>query len=192
MALRHAVLAALLDGEYSGYQLAKIFDVGVADFWYASPQQLYAELTRMEAGGLVAGRRVTQEGRPDKRVFTVTDAGIAELAAFAAAPAKPLLLRDDLIVKVHASDLLDPAPLVVQLRERAEQAAAKLELFEKMLVRLRGGLEEEPFLRRGERVGPYLTCQAGLRWERQMHEWCLQTARTLEERAARHGGRTAP
>ncbi|MFD0475577.1 hypothetical protein ACFQ0B_50665 [Nonomuraea thailandensis] len=37
MALRHAVLAALLDGEYSGYQLTKIFDVGVSNFWYAAP-----------------------------------------------------------------------------------------------------------------------------------------------------------
>jgi DNA-binding PadR family transcriptional regulator len=40
MALRHAVLAALLEGEVSGYQLAKRFDVSVANFWSASPQQL--------------------------------------------------------------------------------------------------------------------------------------------------------
>jgi hypothetical protein len=33
MALRHAVLAAMLDGGFSGYQLAKIFDVGVSNFW---------------------------------------------------------------------------------------------------------------------------------------------------------------
>ncbi|GII05855.1 PadR family transcriptional regulator [Planobispora takensis] len=187
MALRHAVLAALLDGEFSGYQLTKIFDVGVSDFWYATPQQLYAELAKMETDGLLTGRRVVQRGRPDKRVFTVTGAGLAELAAFAAAPAKPLLIRDDLIVKVHACDLLAPGPLIAQLQERAAEAAAKLELFGKMLLRLRGELEEEEFLRRGERVGPYLTCLGGLRLERQMHEWCLQTARTLSERAVRDG-----
>ena len=44
MALRHAVLAALLEGEASGYQLAKRFDVSVANFWSATPQQLYREL----------------------------------------------------------------------------------------------------------------------------------------------------
>ena len=33
MALRHALLAALLEGEASGYQLAKRFDVAVANFW---------------------------------------------------------------------------------------------------------------------------------------------------------------
>ncbi|GAA3082491.1 hypothetical protein GCM10020000_80610 [Streptomyces olivoverticillatus] len=54
MALRHAVLAALLDGDLSGYQLAKEFDLGVANFWHAQPQQLYAELTRLEKNGLIA------------------------------------------------------------------------------------------------------------------------------------------
>ncbi|MGR6918594.1 PadR family transcriptional regulator [[Actinomadura] parvosata] len=185
MALRHAVLAALLDGEYSGYQLTKIFDVGVSNFWYAAPQQLYAELAKLEADGLVAGREVVQRGRPNKRVFKVTDAGLAELAAFAATPAKPLLLRDDLAVKVHAADLVDPAPLIAQLRERAQEAAAKLALFEQTLRRLRGDLGEEEFLREGERIGPYLSCLAGCRLEREMRDWCQETARTLEERAGR-------
>ncbi|MFI7442727.1 PadR family transcriptional regulator [Nonomuraea indica] len=189
MSLRHAVLAALLDGEHSGYQLTKLFDVGVSNFWYAAPQQLYAELTKLEADGLVAGREVVQQGRPNKRVFTVTEAGVAELAAFAAAPAKPLLIRDDLVVKVHAVDVLDPAPLIAQLLERAEQAAAKLALFEKMLKRLRGDRDEGAFLREGERIGPYLSCLAGCRLEREMRDWCLSTARTLGERSA-HPGRT--
>ncbi|GGS94741.1 PadR family transcriptional regulator [Nonomuraea spiralis] len=185
MALRHAVLAALLDGEYSGYQLTKIFDVGVSNFWYAAPQQLYAELTRLESDGLVSGREVVQRGRPTKRVFQVTRAGLDELAAFAAAPAKPLLIRDDLAVKVHAADRLDPAPLIAQLLDRAEEAAAKLAHFDKILLRLRGDLDEESFLRAGERVGPYLSCLAGCRLEREMRDWCLSTARTLGERAAR-------
>ncbi|GAA1003928.1 PadR family transcriptional regulator [Acrocarpospora pleiomorpha] len=187
MALRHAVLAALLDGECSGYQLTKIFDVGVSNFWYAAPQQLYAELAKLEADGLVAGREVAQQGRPNKRVFTVTEAGVGELAAFAAAPPKPLLIRDDLAVRVHAVDLLDPGPVIAQLHERAEEAAAKLALFEKMLIRLRGDLDEESFLREGDRIGPYLSCLGGCRLEREIRDWCLHTARTLSERAARTG-----
>ncbi|MGN9838620.1 PadR family transcriptional regulator [Nonomuraea sp. H19] len=189
MALRHAVLAALLDGEYSGYQLTKVFDVGVSNFWYAAPQQLYAELTKLEADGLITGREVVQHGRPNKRVFKVTEAGAGELAGFAAAPARPLLIREDLAVKVHAVDVLDPTPVIAQLRERAEQAAVKLAFFEKILLRLRGDRDEESFLREGDRVGPYLSCLGGCRLEREMRDWCLETARTLSERSA-HAGRT--
>ncbi|MER7499810.1 PadR family transcriptional regulator [Nonomuraea pusilla] len=191
MALRHAVLAALLDGEYSGYQLTKIFDIGVSNFWYAAPQQLYAELTKLEADGLVTGREVVQRGRPNKRLFKVTDAGLRELAAFAVTPAKPLLIRDDLAVKVHAVDLLDPAPVIEQLHDRAREAAAKLEVFEQLLLRLRGDLDEETFLRQGEHVGPYLSCLAGCRLERETRDWCLETARTLGERVARAGRETS-
>jgi DNA-binding PadR family transcriptional regulator len=185
MALRHAVLAALLDGEYSGYQLAKVFDVGVSNFWYAAPQQLYAELAKLEKGGLIAGRQVIQQGRPDKRVFTVTSAGIGELRAFAAATARPLLIRDDLAVRVQAVDYVDPAPVIAQLEERAAGAAVRLALFEQALRRMRGDLDEETFLRDGARVGPYLTCLAGCRLEREMHAWCLSTAGLLRERASR-------
>jgi DNA-binding PadR family transcriptional regulator len=191
MALRHAMLAALLDGEYSGYQLTKIFDVGVSNFWYAAPQQLYAELTKLEADGLVTGREVVQHGRPNKRVFKVTEAGIAELDAFAAAPPKPLLIREDLAVKVHAVDVLDPAPVISQLLERAAQAAVKLAFFDKILLRLRGDQDEQTFLREGDRIGPYLSCLAGCRLEREMRDWCLNTARTLDERSA-HAERTRP
>ncbi|MFF5205068.1 PadR family transcriptional regulator [Streptosporangium sp. NPDC000396] len=191
MALRHAVLAALLDGEYSGYQLAKIFDVGVSNYWYAVPQQLYGELAKLEKEGLITGRQVIQRDRPNKRVFTVTEAGIDELAAFAAATAKPLSLRDDLAVKVQAVDHLDPVPVIAQLEERAAGSAAKIAFYEQALRRLRGDLDEESFLREGRRVGPYLTCLGGLRLERANRGWCLSTAEVLRERMGRPSERAA-
>ncbi|MGA4843557.1 PadR family transcriptional regulator [Streptomyces sp. G45] len=182
MALRHAVLAALLDGEFSGYQLAKAFDIGVANFWHALPQQLYAELARLEGDGLVAGREVVQDGRPNKRLFRVTDAGFAELERFAAAAAKPSFIRDDLLVKVQAVDGVDAAPVIEQLRERAAVAEGKAEALAALLRTLRGDRDEGSFLRSGKRVGPYLTCLRGLAFERETREWCLRAAEVLAAR----------
>lgn len=185
MALRHAVLAALLDGEYSGYQLAKAFDVGVANFWHALPQQLYLELTKLERDGLVSGREVIQESRPNKRVFTVTPAGMAELTRWAATPSKPSFIRDDLLVKVQAIDAVAASEVVAQLEERVAMADAKIEIFTGLLRRLRGELSEERFLREGERIGPYLTCLRGLRFEREHRDWCAEVASVLRLREAR-------
>ena len=64
MSLRDAVLAALLEGESSGYDLAKGFDASVANFWMATPQQLYRELERLAEQGLIEARIVDQERRP--------------------------------------------------------------------------------------------------------------------------------
>jgi DNA-binding PadR family transcriptional regulator len=184
MALRHAVLAALLDGEYSGYQLAKIFDVSVSNFWYAVPQQLYAELARLERDGLIKGRLVVQLDRPNKRLFTVTPAGLAELARFAATPARPGSIREDLLVAVQAVDRIDPTPVITQLEERASLAAAKRELFDRLLREMRGDRDEETFLRDAERIGPYLTCLRGRRFEQENVDWCRRATRVLRARTA--------
>ncbi|MGW6792655.1 PadR family transcriptional regulator [Streptomyces chartreusis] len=186
MALRHAVLAALLEEELSGYQLAKAFDVGVANFWYARPQQLYAELTRLEEDGLVAGRDVPQDSRPNKRLFHVTEAGLTELETFTAASAKPAFVRDDLLVKVQAADHVDISDLIAQLTERAQIAQAKIDLFGTLLRRLRDDRTEEEFLRHGDRVGPYLTCLRGVAFERENLNWCTRTITVLEERRRIH------
>jgi DNA-binding PadR family transcriptional regulator len=182
MALRHAVLAALLDGEYSGYELAKAFDVGVANFWHARPQQLYSELAKLEKLGLVTGRQVVQETRPNKRLFRVSDAGVAELQRFAAVASKPSFIRDELLVKVQAVDRTDTAPVLDQLEERASAAEAKIQLFSELLRRMRGEMGEREFLRRGERIGPYLTCLRGLAFEEGHRDWCRRVAEVLRER----------
>ena len=53
MALKHAIIASLEEQEASGYELSKRFDVSVANFWPATPQQIYGELDRLEADGLL-------------------------------------------------------------------------------------------------------------------------------------------
>jgi DNA-binding PadR family transcriptional regulator len=184
MALRHAVLAALLDDELSGYQLAKAFDLGVANFWHALPQQLYAELTRLEKDGMIAGRDVVQDTRPNKRLFKVTGIGLAELERFTATATKPSFIRDDLLVKVQAADHVDPGELIAQLTERGAFAQAKIDLFGQLLHTMRGDRAEEEFLRHGERIGPYLTCMRGLAFEQGNRDWCERTVTVLRERQA--------
>jgi DNA-binding PadR family transcriptional regulator len=185
MALRHAVLAVLLDGERSGYELAKDFSRGVANFWFALPQQVYLELSKLEKDKLVTSRQIIQESRPNKRLFTVTEAGHAELGRFAQDAARPFAVRDDLLVKVYAADSLDPSgldALLGQLTERAEQAAARIEVFERCLAAMRGESGEEDYLRTAERIGPYLTCLRGISVECDTRDWCLSTAQRLRAR----------
>jgi DNA-binding PadR family transcriptional regulator len=171
MALRHAVLAALLDGEASGYELAKRFDASVANFWHALPQQLYTELRRLEQERLVRGRAVRQQGRPDKRVFTIAPAGREALREFAAAPTRPGALKEDLVVKVYAAAVADHEVLAAALDERAAQSAAKLERYRRQLDAL-----DDPD---GADLGPSLTLTRGIAFERENVTWCTWAAERL-------------
>jgi len=184
MALRNAVLAALLEGEASGYDLAKGFDGSVANFWMATPQQLYRELDRMESEGLIEARLVQQERRPNKRVFSLTAAGRAVLYDFTAQLPKPTAIRDELLVKVQAVDAGDEEAVRAAIAERLEWARAKLARYERVRDRLLDGLDEEEYLARSERVGPYLTLMRGRFFEEENIRWSERALRILEERAS--------
>lgn len=185
MSLKYAVLAALLEGEASGYELSKVFDVSLANFWPATPQQLYRELERLAQDGLIAARVVQQERRPNKRMFTLTEAGREDLRDFAATPPRrPTAVRDELLIKIQALDGTDPAVTRELIEERMSWSRGKLARYERVRERMVGGRTEEEYLREADRVGPYLTLMAGITFEEQNLRWCERALVLLERRAA--------
>lgn len=167
MSLRHAVLAALLEGEASGYELAKRFDLSVANFWSATPQQLYRDLERLESDGLVSARLVEQQRRPNKRVFTLTPVGRDELNAFTQEPARPVAMRDDLLVKLQALDVGDPDAVIKSLEARLARSREKLARYDRFQETMLAGRTETEYLAAGDRIGPYLTLMGGRMYEQQ-------------------------
>ncbi|MFB9839648.1 PadR family transcriptional regulator [Actinoallomurus acaciae] len=182
MSLRNAVLAVLLEGEASGYDLAKSFDASVANFWMATPQQLYRELDKMAVDGLIQARLVRQDRRPDKRLFSLTEAGRRALHEFTAAPPRPGAIREELMVQVQAVDAGDAEAVKNALRERASWAEAKIARFERLRTRLLNGRTEEEHLAEADRVGPYLTLLRGLAFERENARWARQALSVLDRR----------
>jgi DNA-binding PadR family transcriptional regulator len=182
VSLRHAVLAALLEGEASGYELAKRFDVSVAEFWSATPQQLYRDLDRLEQDGLVEARVVQQQRRPNKRVFTLTTAGRADLRAFTESPARPAAIRDEFLVQLAAVDVGNAEAMVEAVAARLARARDKLARYDRLRDKLLAGRDEEEFLRESPRIGPYLTLMAGRMYEQQNISWSTTVLEILQRR----------
>ncbi|MFF3376595.1 PadR family transcriptional regulator [Streptomyces sp. NPDC002680] len=189
MALRNAVMAALLEGEASGYDLAKGFDASVANFWMATPQQLYRELERMEGDGLIAARVVEQERRPNKRLFSLTEAGLEAVRAYTAeAPSRPTAIRDELMVKVQCVDAGDTEAVRASIAERMEWSTAKLARYERLRMRLLDGRTEDEFFATAERIGPCLTLLRGIALEQENLRWGALALARLEQRASAPSG----
>lgn len=183
MSLKYAVLAALLEGEASGYELSKLFDVSLANFWPATPQQLYRELERLAQDGLIQARVVQQERRPNKRMFTLTETGREDLRGFAEAPPRrPTAIRDELMIKVQAMDCGDPRTTHALIEERMAWAQGKLDRYRRVRERLLDGRTEEEYLSEADRVGPYLTLLAGISFEEDNLRWCERVRTVLEQR----------
>lgn len=184
MALRNAILSMLLDGEASGYDLAKGFDASVANFWTATPQQLYRELDRMESQGLVKAHVVEQQRRPNKRLFSLTEAGLAELADFTTRKPKPTAVRDELLVQVQALETGDSPAIRQAVADRRATAELKLAQYGRLRERLLDGSTEAAFLATSDRVGPYLTLARGIAFEQENLRWCEYVLDVLAQREA--------
>ncbi len=182
MSLRDAVLAALLEGESSGYDLAKTFDASVANFWMATPQQLYRELDRLADQGLIQARLVHQDRRPNKRMFSLTEAGYEAIEQFTSRVPKPSVIRDELSVKVLAVDAGNAQAVRDSMVERLQWAKAKLQRYERMRVRMLDGRGEEEYLAQAERVGPYLTLLRGISFEEENIRWAERALTIIEHR----------
>ena len=81
MNVRTLCLGVLSGGEASGYEIKKDIEEGLfSHFIDASFGSIYPALTQLAGEGLVTVRAEEQTGKPDKKVYAITEAGIATLA----------------------------------------------------------------------------------------------------------------
>lgn len=176
MALPHAILVSLCEQAGSGYELARRFDRSIGYFWAATHQQIYRTLRTMETDGWVRSAVVAQQGRPDKKVYDVTDAGRLELARWIAEPlsGRGSAVTDgrtrELAVKLRGAGYGDASTMgalrlqVAELRrERAEQLDVYLG-FEKSQF-------PDPAALSGSTLHQYLVLRGGIRAEEGSVEW---------------------
>lgn len=126
MALKQTILAFLSRQPLSGYEVAKEFAGGVgACFWKASQQQVYAELARLEQQGCVTYQAISQPGRLDKKIYSITAQGQQELTDWLTQPTEPTAIREDLGVIGLAGHLV-PSQTVVHEIERRRRLHAQM------------------------------------------------------------------
>ncbi|MEM7542451.1 MAG: PadR family transcriptional regulator [Pseudomonadota bacterium] len=126
MSLKFAILAALQSQPQSGYEIARGFDRGIGYFWQATHQQIYRELGKMGEDLLVAFKEIPQTGRPAKKIYRLTPTGRKVLKKWLNEPAQETILKDELLVKLYAGDLGDPAALLEEVRRHHEQYVDRL------------------------------------------------------------------
>jgi DNA-binding PadR family transcriptional regulator len=77
--------------------------VGGEENWDVKPAQVYTTLARLEENGLVRRESVQQDLGPEKRIYAITPAGQAELAAWFRTATAEGHRRDEFFVKLMLS-----------------------------------------------------------------------------------------
>ena len=152
----------------SGYEIKSLVDRSTRFFWAASYGQIYPELRRLAAAGLIEGKaspqggrrrnlyRLTTEGRRELRKWLNTDPGVFEV-------------RDEGLLKLFFADTAggESAPRTLEAKRREhERLVARLEEIE----------------RTGRPEGfAYEVLRYGIELNRWQAEWCERARRALEE-----------
>jgi len=182
MSLKHAILVLLEKKPGSGYDLSQRFKRSIGYFWNASHQQIYQELKKLSQQHWVEFEVQAQRERPDRKHYRISAAGRNALRAWLQQPTKPDRLNSELLVKIYAAYLADPAALLPELERRIAAHRQKLDEY----------LGHEPFYleRRGKASRKqslmHLTLRYGIRYEWNWIEWLSEVKALLADEQAPH------
>jgi DNA-binding PadR family transcriptional regulator len=174
MALEHAILVSLSERSGTGYELTRRFEKSIGLFWQASHQQIYRVLKRMEEAGWIASDHVEQDGRPDKKVYTVSMPGRDELRTWLAEPNENADTRE-IAVKIRGAVFGDTEAVIAEIARHRDSHSERLDVYrliEKRDFPSPAGLS-------GGALHQYLVLRGGIRTEQGHVEWFEEVLQAL-------------
>jgi PadR family transcriptional regulator AphA len=161
MSLRHALLNLLAEEPRSGYDLTRLFTVSMGNVWPAQHSQIYPELGKLLANGLI---KQTGEGPRGRRIYQTTPEGMDELRAWLRDTEPDYSIRHPALLRVFCLWALPTEEALEMLaRDRAEYVR-HLEQIEQALANIDWGATQP---QRASR----LTIEFGRRFYALQIEW---------------------
>jgi len=177
MSLKHAILVLLETEPSSGYNLLKQFNEGLGYFWNAKHQQIYQQLKVLSEHRLISHTLEEQTGKPDKKVYKITDLGIEALKDWLLSPINPGKVNDALLIKIYGGHLTSDENLIEELDrhiEMHEKTLSKLLNIEKTYHTLQTEKQDEYKL-------PFLTLRRGIIGERAWLDWANEAKLVIKK-----------
>ncbi len=173
----HAVLGLLSREPTSGYELGSLAERTIAHFWPITRAHIYAELGRLEDAGLVTATEVAQRGRPDKRVYAITEAGDRTLDEWlASADLGDERRRNPLLLKVFFGDRMTPERLASLLAAERAHCEANRARYAAVAAALEG--DPHAVMRRATVLYGVRCAEAQLAWIDEVEPLIAPTTRS--------------
>ena len=158
MSLRHALLAMLAERPKSGYELTKEFDREMGHVWAARHSQIYPELAKLLAGGMI---ELEDEGPRGRKSYRITADGRDEAVRWLR-HGGDRTVRNEALLKMFFIDLLEPPEREALIDRELDHHRRRLDYYE--------GLRE---------AAHPLKTELGTRYSLAMIEWLEYARREL-------------
>jgi PadR family transcriptional regulator AphA len=169
----------------TGYDLRRLAERSIGNFWSESYGQIYPALKQLRKAGLVTAREEAA-GKRDRTVYALTAAGRRQLAEWLRTSVRIQPPRNEMLLKLFFGPEATPEVHAGHVREVREFCRGKLALMDTIESAISAQHATEPGL-------PYwlMTIDFGRRHCRMVLEWSEATLRKLEQIGARGKRRRA-
>jgi PadR family transcriptional regulator AphA len=171
------VLLGLLDWEpMSGYDIKKVIEHHIRDFWHESYGNIYPTLKKFIVEGLAKKTVESVEGKPDRIVYRITPAGKRELIGWLKEPFEVRRTRDELLAKFIFGHLLSKETNIEQIERFRQERAERLEWYYEIETHLK-----KDRLKSRKKLLEYLTLRQGVLGMEARVNWCDEVLTTLRK-----------
>jgi DNA-binding PadR family transcriptional regulator len=176
LSLRYAILAALNEGDATGYDLVKEFDGSIGFFWPATHQQIYRELDSLHKAKAVTFEIKEGKRGAERKVFTLTKKGREELREWIEKECKRTPPKSELLVKIFAGEIVSNQVLRKHFEKAREETAARLKAYRAIEKRYFSNPSRLPRKKRLQ----YLTLRCGIMDAEAYLKWVHEAFQLLE------------
>jgi DNA-binding PadR family transcriptional regulator len=128
--LGYAILGLINKQDITGYDLIKIFNDSVFDFWSANQSQVYPELKKLVQAGLIQYQVVIQGECLEKKLYSITEKGREELEKWMLEEEPPLPASKDVFkLRLYFSEHLKKEDLLQKLKSRQDKCSRLLKRY---------------------------------------------------------------
>lgn len=99
MSLKYAILGLVSSKPRTGYDIKRMFGETVGLLWTATHSQIYTTLHQLQKDDLIGNEVVIQDGKPNKKVYFITEEGQKEFHKWLAKPNEIPEMKDSFLLK---------------------------------------------------------------------------------------------
>jgi DNA-binding PadR family transcriptional regulator len=175
VSLAHAILGFLAQEPMTGYELKACFDTSVSYFWQADQAQIYRTLDKLGEQEFATFAVEVQEGRPNRKVYSLTEAGRAELDDWLTQHQPQQAWREPFLVQLFFGENLSNQEVLKLIEGQIADHQALLDKYQTEVY----PWFDQPMLPRKYQL-QLLTLQYGIQFEQMTLAWLRQSAEQIK------------
>jgi DNA-binding PadR family transcriptional regulator len=172
----YAILGVLTIEPQTGYDIKKFIEKSIGNFWQESYGQLYPALKDLvEAGMAEMHIEHNVDGKPDKKVYSITGKGRDELKDWLTQPVKKMpVLRNEVLLKLFFGYEVDDQISIKHIEDVKNRASESLQHLQSINKIIESDFSDHP----GNRFWK-ITVLAGLHNFQSMLNWAEESIKLL-------------